>query len=276
MEGVITFFIFIIVIIIGICVMNKAGITQDHAMEIIDKDPDKKVVQTDHSTLVIKENVAEVNGVKIHLSDEEIEKIKQKEKEKAIRQFNKEKKELLDYIKSDIEYCDDIIKKKVLKELLNHPLETQADYERLKYIYNYGQLRSNEEVKHYDRYVNTKEQRENYDNERHRVNLLAFVIPFISVFIIVYAATGFPLFGVPLGFIIGGFAGYIGMIIGYNINISKAKEYCISDTDPSVIDEKRKRAVGIAAGIAAGTSIGKHAKKNTKELLNPDSWNKNK
>jgi len=66
------------------------------------------------------------------------------------------------------------------------------------------------------------------------------------------------------------------MIIGYNINISNAKYYCIPDDDPRVIDEKRKRAVGIASGIAAGVSVGKHAKKNTKELLNPDSWNKNK
>lgn len=239
---------------------------------VIDKKENKEIITVGDKRIVVKDNIAETNGVKIEITDEEIKKIKDKEKKEQNKNFSKSKKELLSKIRDSIEICDNVIDKKVLIKLLKHPLETKEDFDRLTYIYNSGNLRSNEDVRHFDHYVKTKKERESFNNERHKVNVLAVFIPFITVFFIVFIKVGFPLFGVPLGLLAGGFAGYIGMIIGYNINISNAKYYCIPDDDPRVIDEKRKRAVGIASGIASGISIGRHAKSNAKELLEPDSW----
>ena len=265
MEGLITFFVFIIVIIICVCVTRK---TPDSGTAI----NTSKTSKADFSSLS-KNPTLEINGVKIHFTNEELEKIKQQEKQEELKKFNNNKKNLLDQIKTSIKNCDDIVKKKVFEELLKFPLETQADYDRLKYIYNNGSLRSNEDVKHYDYYISTEKQRANFDKERRKVNILAPLLSFIIAFILVFAiCKGDVLFGLPFGFIFGCLAAYLGTLLGYKINLSNAKDCCIQDNDPRVIDEKRKRAVGIAAGVVSGISIGRHAKSNAKELLNPDSW----
>ena len=268
MESWITFFIFIAVLIVCCYAVRKAGDSNTTSST----DNNNKTSDTDYSSLHLNSTI-EVNGVHIHLTDKELKKIEESKHQKEKEKFNEDKEELLNEIKRDLSSCDDIIKRKVLEELLKHPLETRKDYDRLKYVYNYGDLRSNEDVKQYDHYINTKEQRENFDKERHKRNILIPLLSFVIVFIIVLAACNSDMFiGIPLGIFFGLLAAYIVMMIGYKVNINNAKEYCIPDNDPRVVDEKRKRAVGIASGIAAGVSIGRHAKSNTKELLNPDSW----
>jgi len=146
---------------------------------IIDKKENKEIITVGDKRIVVKDNIAEINGVKIEITNEEIKKIKNKEKEKQNKNFSKSKKELLSEIRDSIEICDNVIDKKVLTKLLKHPLETKEDFDRLTYIYNSGNLRSNEEVKRFDHYVKTKKERENFNNERHKTNVLAVFIPFM-------------------------------------------------------------------------------------------------
>lgn len=217
-------------------------------------------------------NVIKVNGVEIKLTDEEKEKIKQKELKVIHKKFIDDKTELLSMIKNNIKETDDIVRKKVLQELLKHPICNQADLDRLTYIYNSGDLRSNEEVLEYDKFVATEDKRKNYDAERHTVNIVCAVLPTIFGLVLGFVVCKMPIMNILISIILGSLFGFIGVMVGYKINIKHAEDYCISKDDPRLLDEKRKRAVGIAAGAISGVAISKHAKQAAKDFLNVDSW----
>lgn len=257
MESLITFIIFVVVIIICIIVNNtytppKCG--------------NYCKVNTD-SSLDVK-----TNGVDINLTKEDLAEIEHQLILEDIERHNVEQEALITKMKKDRETTSDLIRQKVLDKLLSMRTINQTELDRVKFLYNNGKLRSNEEVEDYDRKITYEKERENYNKERHSVNFAAFMIPFLAVGLITMIACNDILFGLPLGLLFGLMAGFFGMLIGYSININKAKEYGIPDDDPRVQDEKLKRKIGIASGVAAGISIYHNTKNTVKDIKNVDSW----
>ena len=224
-------FLVLLIIIVIVCTRKR-----------IEQEP-----KTNQRTNLQQTHEMKVSGVVIKLSDSEISKIDTMRKEKDKQKFNNEKELLLSKIRNDKNTTHDLVKEKVLDELLKQNIDTDEDLERLEFIYNNGRLRTNEEVEQYDKCIFTKEKRANYNDERQGTTFLAGFVTFIITFFIVYAASGLSAGGAFLGFLIGGFASAIGIIIGHSSNIRKAKEYCIPDDDPRVQDEKTKRNIAVAS-----------------------------
>lgn len=120
----------------------------------------------------------------------------------------------------------------------------------------------------------TKYKGTDYDKERHCRNTIYFLIPFIVVF----GLSIKPLWdewlivAIPFALILSLLASMVGMLIGYTVNISRAKSYDIPNNDPRVQNERNKRTGGIIATITSLFCIGHHVKKNVKELADVDSW----
>lgn len=256
MESLITFFVFVVVIIICMIVhKNYKPPTGKHYK----LNPD--------SSLDIK-----TNGVNINLNKEELDKIEHQLVLEDLERYKIQREALMTKMKKDRETTDDLIRQKVLDKLLSIRIANQVDLNRVKFLYNDGKLRSNEEVESYDKQFIYEKERMNFDQERHKVNFAAFVIPFLSVGLITMIACDDILFGMPLGLLFGLIGGFFGTLIGYKINIDKAKEYGIPDDNPSVQNEKLKHKIGVASGITAGISIYHNTKNTIKDIKNVDSW----
>ena len=136
----------------------------------------------DSNTVINNKNAnsLKVNGVTINLTDEEIEKQKQLERDN----FQRKKEDLKNRIKKDRDETEDFIRKRVLDGILSRGAYTEADFNRMKFMYNDGKLRSNEEVSNYDRHQSYATERKNYASECRRNNAIGFWIPFLIVFII--------------------------------------------------------------------------------------------
>ena len=213
-----------------------------------------------------------VNGVRIQVSETEKEQIRQKEITEKHKKFEAEKRVLLSDIKNHLKYTDDIIKKKVLQELLKHPVNEQKDLDRLAYLYNDGELRSNEEIKKYDKYIANQKARDNFEKDRHKINILCSLVPCLIGIAVGFLVFNIPILNVLFAIVFGSLFGLLGSMLGNKINIESANSIGIPDDDPRVVDEKRKRAVGIAASAISGVAISKHAKQAAKDFLNVDSW----
>ena len=216
-------------------------------------------------------NFRKVNGVTIYVSDEEL-----KEQEQIIKDnFIIKKDELRNRIKNDMDATDDCIRKKVLNEILNIPIFVESDYERVKFMYNNGRLRTNSEVHNYDLSKTYTTRRQEYDRSRHKTNIIAFWGPFIPTMVIFCLIFNDIMF-FPVALFFALIAGFIGMMIGYKINIDDAKTYELPPNDPSVVDEKRKFTSGVVGGIGAAGSIVHNTKKTVKDISNVDDWKKRK
>lgn len=212
-----------------------------------------------------------INGVTIYVSDEEL-----KEQEQIIKDnFIIKKDELRNRIKNDMDATDDCIRKKVLNEILNIPIFVESDYERVKFMYNNGRLRTNSEVHNYDLSKTYTTRRQEYDRSRHKTNIIAFWGPFIPTMLIFCLIFNDIMF-FPVALLFALIAGYIGMMIGYKTNVDNAKNFELPANDPSVIDEKRKFTSGVVGGIGAAGSIVHNTKKTVKDISNVDDWKKMK
>jgi hypothetical protein len=189
--------------------------------------------------------------------------------------FKESKDALVEEIKNDMNETDNILRKKILESLLKRPIFSIDDLVKLDYLYNDGNLRTDEEASYMEHYFATKNKRENYDHERHKINTIAFMVPFSIIFILCCVWFN-NIIATPLSLLFGLIAGFIGMIVGYSINIKKAEEYCISPNDPRVKDEIAKRRTAIIAGITSGTIVGNHAKNTVKGVTNVDGWSEMK
>ena len=210
-----------------------------------------------------------VNGVNIGISQEEVNKINQ---QKEREEFINAAESLKLIIRDDMESTSNVIRKRVLESLCNRIIETYDDLQEVDFIYNDGKLRTNEEVEYYKKWKSTEKKRENFDDERHTRNVIWFMVPLFTVFILVCVGLGDFAIGAPIALVLGLFAAMIGSIISNSINISKAKEYCIDEDDPRLQSEKTKRNIAVTSTIISGYSIGKHTKQSTKNLLNVESW----
>lgn len=188
------------------------------------------------------------------------------------KDFEEGKKLLLETIENDRKSTSDVKRQGFLYELSQRKINTVEDLVELDYLYNNGKLRSYEEVSFRNSYLSTEDNRNNYDQIRHKRNIKYFLIPFfVSSTISIIVLHKFPLWPL-LSPTIGLIAAFIGCIKGYDKNIKKAHEYYIPDNDPRVEDEKLKKKIAIAAGITSGITITKHAKKSVKSITNVDSW----
>ena len=251
-ESIVTFGIFIFVIIICICVGNSNK---------------SSVPNYNRSPPEDKNNSFKVNGVDITLTDEEL-----KEQQKLVNdEFNNRKENLRNKIRNDMNSTDDYVRKKVLEQILNIPIFVESDYERVSFMYNNGQLRSNDEVHNFDLKKTYHTRQAQYNRSRHKTNAIAFWAPFWGVFLISAAAFGDVIF-LPVALLFALIAGYIGMMIGYKINVDKATIYELPKDDPAVVDEKRKLTTSVVAGAVSAGSIVHNTKKAVKDVTNVDSW----
>ena len=212
-------------------------------------------------------NSFKVNGVNITLTDEEI----QDQKLLINEDFNNRRENLRNKILNDRNSTDDYVRKKVLTELLNIPIITEADYKRVDFMYNNGRLRTNEEVHNYDLIHTYQTRKQEYDKSRHKTNALAFWLPFLPTLIIFCLIFNDIMF-FPVALLFALIAGYIGMMIGYKTNVDNAKNFELPADDPSVIDEKRKFTSSVVGGAVAAGSIIHNTKKAVKDVANVDSW----
>ena len=215
----------------------------------------------------------EYNRNKKAEENDSLTRLKQKREEEK-RNFINKVSVLKNKISASAEKCSDRVDKIVLENLLNTEVSSEADYNRLLFMYNDGKLRSNDEVLEYDWQIECQKRIKNYDYERHKVNIIAFFAPFLSVFAIVSVLLWKPLWfiGMYIALFFAFIAGGIGMIIGYRINISNAKFYGMSDLDPRVQAERTKLGVGITGTIGAAGYTAHSAKKAIKDITNVDGW----
>lgn len=254
MGDLIKFFIFMAIVILIIIIGNK-----------ILPEPEKEILKK-------YQNDIKVNGINIHLSDEEIEEIERKKEEERKQKFISAKENLTNNILSDLKNTEDLIRKKVLEALLKRKVENIDDYVKLDYLYNDGKLRSNEEVDYMERYFKYQKERENYSEECKKVNLFAYLLPFVFVFIITCVAVNDIVMGPVVGLLFGLIAALIGTSVGHSINIDNAEEYGINKNDPRVVKEINKRRAAIAAIIGVTITTAHHTKNAVKDVINVDSW----
>ena len=166
---------------------------------------------------------------------------------------------------------DEFIRKKVLEQILNIPIYVESDYERVNFMYNNGRLRSNNEVHNFDLKKTYHTRQAQYKRSCKKTSAIAFWAPFWIVFLIGSAAMHDIIF-LPVALLFGLIAGFIGMMIGYSINIDEAKTYELAKDDPAVVDEKSKLTSSLISGAVAAGSIVHNTKKAVKDVTNVDSW----
>ena len=210
-----------------------------------------------------------VNGVDITLTEEEIAEQKQLIKD----EFNLRKNELINRIKKDRDETEDYVRQRVLDEILYRGAYTEADYDRMKFMYNNGYLRSNQEVEEYNSYQRYTKERENYSHKCKKNNFIGFWLPFWIVFII-FCLILHDIIFLPVALLFGLIAGFIGLMHGYKTNINNAKKYGMSPDDPYVQNEKAKYRTGVVSGTVALGSMIHNTKKSSKELFDVESWKK--
>lgn len=222
-----------------------------------------------HNKPVDNPNRFKINGVNITLTDSEI-----KEQKKLIEdEFKSRRDELKNKIQKDRDETEDYVRKRVLDGILCRSMFTESDYERTKFMYNDGRLRSNEEVANYDRFQSYTKERANYTKECKKNNAIGFWIPFLIVFIF-FCLLFHDIMFLPVSLLFGLIAGFIGLMIGYKTNIRNAKTYGVSSDDPVLKNEKAKFSTGVISGTVAAGLIIHNTKKNAKELMDVNSWEK--
>lgn len=258
MEQIIIFLLGFITLII---LMKKFLPKEKTLPKDYDKSPGNSISQSRN------EHSYQINGVKITLTNEEIE-----EQFKLVNdEFNNRKENLRNRIKNDINSTDDYVRKKVLEQILNIPIFVESDYERVSFMYNNGRLRSNDEVHNFDLKKTYHTRQAQYNKVRHRTNAIAFWVPFWIAFLL-FAALFKDIIFLPVALLFALIAGYIGMMIGYSINIDEAKAYELPPNDPAVVDEKRKLTTSAIDGAIAAGYIVHNTKKAVKDVTNVDSW----
>ena len=220
-----------------------------------------------------RSNTMNVNGVTINLSDQELDELEEKEIQDKLTDFEIRKEYLVNRITEDFNETSDVVRKKVLEQILKLPITDDFQYADVDFLYNDGNLRSNSEVIYRKRYLATQKKRTKYDSEVRMTNILAFTIPFILItFVVGVGCNDLGIVGLIIALIPGLMSGIIGSIIGHTINIDNAKLYCIPDNDPRVIKEKSKRVGDVIVGIGTAASLGKHTKKAVKDITSVDRW----
>ena len=209
------------------------------------------------------------------------ENLKQKDldeqlKKEELARLQADEIKLKGILKKARDSCKDNQKLSKYDEILAIEVNKQEDLERIIFLFNNGDFRTEDEISEYNLYMKYEKNRKNFDTERHRVNFFAFFIPFTTVFCLVFFSSDYLrdlwFIGIPIALTAALFVGCIGMIIGYSVNISNAKVYGIPDNDERVTKERLKRGIGIAStAVSIGATV-KSVKKAAKDISNVDAW----
>lgn len=165
-----------------------------------------------------------------------------------------------------------------MKKLLEMPINNEADYEYVYWLFNYGDLRTEEEIN----------ARKKAENDAHYVcsgqyetdcfiNKSAwgwggFLIPFFLFTLCFWESLW--IFAVPIGAMIGCIGSLIGMAIASKQNIDNAMEHGVPSNHPRLRHDKNELKMAGIASIGAAASIGHHAYKAGKDLADVNHWPK--
>lgn len=179
-------------------------------------------------------------------------------------------------LKNMIESTKDEEELDILQAIYSIECKTEDDlYDKI-YLFNDGDLKPREDVENLINYRYKKKEFKlgDYNKERHIVNVCTFFVPLIVTFVLFFMLFDdmIWIFRVPIALLLGLIASTIFMIVGYNRNIKRAKDYDIPEYDPRVQAEKLKLKVGIASSVAAGVGVLHHTKNAVKEVSDPDTW----
>lgn len=172
--------------------------------------------------------------------------VKQREDANRNLQLKKDRELLNNQITNSITKSSSYEEKNVYKSVLNDFDDTQEAYEHKKWLYNNGNLRTDEEIEDW-----------NYQHGGFEKDLKK---PkwYILIWLVVSFLIGFILeqneFGLIIGFIIAAFTAFIPFTIyscSTTSKLKKARKHGVSPRDPKFVDASVK--AGIAAAGAAST-----------------------
>lgn len=161
-----------------------------------------------------------------------------------------------------------------LEELLAAEIETEEQYDEIYWLYNYGELRTEEEVlerenaRRAERYVSSGD----FDRDCATTNAAAFWIPFVVTFVIVFFAIDFWPIGIPVGIFVALIPGAIGMAIGHRLNLLRADTNGIQAGNPRVAYERRELDTLAVGGAVTTARLAHRARKTVGDITNVDGW----
>lgn len=174
------------------------------------------------------------------------EYVKQQEKIKIEAQKQKDKEYLNSKIKKKIDEQESEAVKAIFQTVLDLPDDTDEEFEYKEWLFNYGNLRTDQEI------VDWKYQHGGFEEDLKKPKW------YILVWLIICFGIGFVVeqdeWGLIVGFIIAVFTSFIPFIIyscSTTSKLKKARKHGVSPRDPKFIDASVK--AGIAAGGAAST-----------------------
>lgn len=174
------------------------------------------------------------------------EYVKQQEKIKIEAQKQKDKEYLNSKIQKKIDEQESEAVKAIFQTVLDLPDHTDEEFEYKEWLFNYGNLRTDQEI------VDWKYQHGGFEEDLKKPKW------YILVWLIICFGIGFVVeqdeWGLIVGFIIAVFTSFIPFIIyscSTTSKLKKARKHGVSPRDPKFIDASVK--AGIAAGGAAST-----------------------
>jgi len=207
--------------------------------------------------------------------------------------FNRRVQLLRERISDEIDYLDmnkshetanaNLFMTNEMKKLLTVQISTEEELDYTEWLFNDGNLRTNEEIRQRQqslentKYVLSGDLKSDCAKRTYFFSLIPFFITCGIIVLWFYRASyhnwGPALFfGLPVGIVVGGFVGLIGSAIAHNINSSAAKNLNVPEADYITRLEKVKMGVSIGAAVGAAAHTVSHAKKSVKDITNVDVW----
>lgn len=213
----------------------------------------------------------------------ETEAKEREERQKALDELAAKNKKLDARIQKEIDKCGSENIKFLLKSLQSEVVVDEFSYSEKEWLFNDGNLRDLGELeqhKHDLKKMHYHEHPEDFDKECRQTNAAYFLIPFIFVFILCMGTCSEETGGIddpvswiligPIALFLALGAAIIGMGAGHKKNLNKAEKYDIHNARTAY--ERKELNTLIVGGAASGLHLMHHAKKNLKEISNPDGW----
>lgn len=200
--------------------------------------------------------------------------------------FLDEKASLQLHIKSEIERrqhdpCSDYNEVNVymiqeLQKLLNIPIKCYSDLEYVTWLFNNGDLRTEEEIKELEEdeynnwYLSSGEYERDCFNNKTLFGWGGFLIVFPIVLLKLWDSL--LIFAIPIALLAGLTTSLIGMTIATHINIKKAINHNVPINHPRFQHDRTEMDIAKAGTIASIVHIGHKTKNSIKDFTNVDSW----
>lgn len=166
-----------------------------------------------------------------------------------------------------------------MMELLSVPITNEDDLREVEWLFNCGELRTNEEVAQRKKeaedtqYVNSGQYEADCFIRKTAGGFVGFVFGLLLGLRATGVKDGVSIFiGGWIGTFLGLLFSIIGMAIASGINVSSAKEHNVPANHPRYQHDRRELAIAGVSGVVAAGSIGRHTSKAVKDLMNVDGW----